>query len=168
MAIFCCLNQSAIHTGIPPVLLEQPAVLLKAGVYLLLHTETGRTSFSAKGSVFSVKSLYSVMLRTVTYRNVFLLDLVVVCYQVQFAENCFIVAWIKIFCTSGSESLEYGFCYIFSVFVHDLIGCILNADEQIFVRTEHVLYLQILSAQSAGPNVSRRFQMKSLFESIYN
>jgi len=22
MAIFCCLNQSAIHTGIPPVLLE--------------------------------------------------------------------------------------------------------------------------------------------------
>ena len=108
------------------------------------------------------------MLRTVTYRNVFLLDLFVVCYQVQFAENCFIVAWIKIFCTSGSESQEYGFCYIFSVFVYDLIGCILNADEQIFVRTEHVLYLQILSAQSAGPNGSRRFQMKSLFESIYN
>ena len=46
------------------------------------------------------------MLRTVTYRNVFLLDLFVVCYQVQFAENCFIVAWIKIFFTNGSESQE--------------------------------------------------------------
>ena len=69
MAIFCCLNQSAIQTGIPPVLLEEPAVLLKAGVYLLLHTETGRTSFSAKGSVFSVKSLCSVMLRTVVRQS---------------------------------------------------------------------------------------------------
>lgn len=98
----------------------------------------------------------------------FYVALVVVCYQVQFAESYFIVAWIEIFCTSGSKSLEYGFCYIHSIFAYDLIGCILNADEQIFVRTEHVLYLQILSAQSAGPNVSRRFQMKSLFESIYN
>lgn len=104
----------------------------------------------------------------VACRNVFLFALVVVCYQVHFAENCFIVARIEIFCACGSESLKYGFCYILSVFANDLIGCILNADEQIFVRTEHVLYLQILSAHSAGPNVSRRFQMKSLFESIYN
>ena len=68
-----------------------------------------------------------------TYRNVFLFALVVVCYQIQFAESCFIVAWIKIFCTRGSESLKYGSCYIFSIFVYDLIGSILNADEQIIV-----------------------------------
>ena len=90
MAIFCCLNQSAIHTGIPPVLLEQPAVLLKAGIYLLLHTETGRTSFSAKGSVSSVKSLFFSHAQDYSCREL-ARRLIVSCDLIQFSKNFFIV-----------------------------------------------------------------------------